>query len=151
MVRSATDLWRNYMRATVFGGDCPTTAKLEVTMRDGAQYIVNLWVKEVSTSSDSWDPSGRGQVIVITGIMKPSADGIVIKSTAAPAKPVKKIKLPTVKMSAARLRAADRAKVALEKKQAVLEAALRVTKAKLDEAASQRKLASEALLSSAVE
>jgi hypothetical protein len=137
------------MGAAIFGGQCPTTAKIEATLMDGSKYAVETYVEQMDLGEGKCSIYDTGrQRFTLSGFLKDS----IIFTPAEPVKPVKakKIKPPTVKASAARLRKADKAAAALAKRESVLEAALRVTKLKKEEAQKERKLASEALVTSAV-
>ena len=85
-------------------------------------------------------------------VIKGTPKGPALFEPAVPVKPVKvkKIKPPTVKASATKMRKADRVAAALAKQESILEAKLRVTKMKKEEAEKERAVAKEALLIAAV-
>ena len=115
------------MGAAIFGGQCPTTAKIEATLMDGSKCAVEIYVEQMDLGGDKCSIYDTGRPrFTLSGFLKDS----IIFTPAEPVKPVKakKIKPPTVKASAARLRKADKADkaaAALAKRESVLEAALR--------------------------
>lgn len=137
------------MGAAIFGGQCPTSAKLEATMQDGSKYAVEVYVERLDLGGGECSIYDTGrQRFTLSGFLKDS----ILFTPAESVKPVKvkKIKPPTVKASATKMRKADRAAVALAKQESILEAKLRVTKMKKEEAEKERAVAKEALLIAAV-
>jgi len=132
----------------------PRKAKLSLTYDDGTVQVVDFYVRSLDLKHDAdICHFGYGQSYVVMrsyshGQLDASASFVV--SASKKEKPMPKPEVPTVKTSSLRLRKADKAATLATNKLLKLEAALQHAKVVKGLADTERKLATEALLASAI-
>ena len=135
----------------------PRKAKLSLTYDDGTVQVVDFYVRSLDLKHDAdichfgYGQSyvaARSCEVTLTGQLDASASFVV--SASKKEKPMPKPEVPTVKTSSLRLRKADKAATLATNKLLKLEAALQHAKVVKGLADTERKLATEALLASAI-